>query len=198
MFAGGMAIRGTMENIINKMRSYYPVSDEALEALKAGMTREVYPKDTCIVKTGKTDNKVYFIESGITRSIFHYDGVDTTTWFSMEGDVTFGMYSLYHNRPSVESVETLTECVIYSIPIDCLNELYEKYIDIANWGRVIHQDVNRILSHVFVDRLQLSPKERYGHFMDLFPGLINRVKLKLIAEFLGMSIYTLSRVRSQR
>lgn len=187
-----------MENIINKMRSYYPVSDEALEALKAKMTKEVYPKDTCIVKTGKTDNKVYFIESGITRSIFHHDGVDTTTWFSMEGDVTFGMYSLYHNSPSVESVETLTECVIYSIPIDCLNDLYEKYIDIANWGRVIHQEVNRILSHVFVDRLQLSPKERYEHFMDLFPGLINRVKLKLVAEFLGMSIYTLSRVRSQR
>lgn len=187
-----------MENIINKMRSYYPVSDEALEALTSCMTKEVYPKHTYIVQTGKTDNKAYFIESGITRSIFHHDGVDTTTWFSMEGDITFGMYSLYHNQPSVESVETLTDCVIYSIPIEKLNELYEKYIDIANWGRVIHQDVNRILSHVFVDRLQLSPKERYDHFMFLFPGLINRVKLKLVAEFLGMSIYTLSRVRSLR
>lgn len=187
-----------MENIINKMRSYYPVSDEALEALKSCMTKEVYPKHTYIVQTGKRDNKAYFIECGITRSIFHHDGVDTTTWFSMEGDITFGMYSLYHNQPSVESVETLTDCVIYSIYIEKLNELYEKYIDIANWGRVIHQEVNRILSHVFVDRLQLSPKERYDHFMFLFPGLINRVKLKFVAEFLGISIYTLSRVRSQR
>ncbi len=51
------------------------------------------------------------------------------------------MYSLYHGNPSIESIETLTDCLIYSMPIDSLNALYEKYIDIANWGRVIHQSV---------------------------------------------------------
>ena len=39
---------------------------------------------------------VYFIEEGVTRSVFHHDGQDTTTWFSQEGDVTFGMDSLYY------------------------------------------------------------------------------------------------------
>ena len=108
------------------------------------------------------------------------------------------MYSLYHNQPSVESVQTLTDCDIYVIPIERLNALYEKYIDIANWGRVLQQDTNRLLSHIFVERLQLSPKGRYECFMEHFPGLLNRVKLKHVAEFLGISIYTLSRIRSSR
>ena len=186
-----------MKNIIAKIREYYPVSDDALQAMLDSMTPMRYPKNTMLVRSGITDRKVYFIEEGVTRSIFHKDGNDTTTWFSCEGDITFGMYSLYHGSPSIESVETLTDCVIYSMSIDDLNALYEKYIDIANWGRVIHQECNALLSLFFVERLQLSPKERYKMFLQHYPGLLNRVKLKYVAEFLGISIYTLSRIRSE-
>lgn len=186
-----------MDNIIQRIRHYYPVSDASLEALKGEMRALSYPKDTYIVHSGTVDHNVYFIETGITRSIFHHDGNDTTTWFSCEGDITFGMHSLYHNQPSLESIQTLTPCTIYTIPIARLNALYEKYIDIANWGRILHQDVNCTLSLILVNRLQLSPKERYDCFLRLFPGLINRIKLKYVAEFLGMSPYTLSRVRSR-
>ena len=75
---------------------------------------------------------------------------------------------------------------------------HETYIDIANWGRILHQNVNKELSHMFVERLQLSPKERYEQFNRRYPGLINRVKLKYVAAFLGISIYTLSRVRAKK
>ena len=94
-----------MENIIRKIKQIYPVSDEALQALQANMELRYYLKDTRIVQSGVTDRLVYFIEEGITRSVFHHNGEDTTTWFSQEGDVTFGMDSLYYQQPSVESVE---------------------------------------------------------------------------------------------
>lgn len=187
-----------MKNIIDKIRQIYPVSDEALRALQDNMRLRYYPKNTYIVQSGVTDHLVYFIEEGVTRSVFHHNGEDTTTWFSQEGDITFGMDSLYYKQPSVESIETLSDCKIYVIDIDKLNALYEKYIDIANWGRILHQNVNKELSHIFVERLQLSPKERYERFNQCHPGLVNRVKLKYIAAFLGISIYTLSRVRAQK
>lgn len=185
-----------MKNIINKIKQVYPVSDEALQALQDNLEERYYPKDTCIVQSGVTDRLVYFIEEGITRSVFYHNGEDTTTWFSQEGDITFGMDSLYYKQPSIESIETLSDCKMYVI--DKLNELYEKYIDIANWGRILHQDVNKELSHMFVERLQLTPKERYEQFNRHYPGLINRVKLKYVATFLGISIYTLSRVRADK
>lgn len=186
-----------MKNIINKIKQTYPVSDEALNALTVEMQERHFPKKTCIVQSGVTDRMVYFIEQGITRSVFHYEDQDTTTWFSQEGDITFGMDSLYYNHPSIESIETLEDCTIYVIPIEKLNELYTQYIDIANWGRILHQDVNKELSHIFVDRLQLPPRKRYERFMQRYPGLVNRVKLKYIAAFLGISIYTLSRIRHE-
>ena len=112
--------------------------------------------------------------------------------------------ALFHRQvlpirnPSLESIETVTDCIIYTIPIDELNNLYEKHIDIANWGRIIHQECNILLSILFVERLQLPPKERYARFLEHYPGLLNRVKLKYVAEFLGISIYTLSRIRSEK
>lgn len=187
-----------MENVIRKIKEYHPVSEEALQALKESMHVEIRPKHTLIVQSGTIDRNAYFIEEGITRSFFLHDGIETTTWFSQEGDITFGMDSLYYNLPSVEGVETLSECKLYVIPIPKLNALYEDYNDIANWGRIIHQQVNNKLSHIFVERLQLPPKERYDRFMKHFPGVINRVKLKYIAEFLGITIYTLSRIRAQK
>ena len=45
-------------------------------------------------------------------------------------------------------------------------------------------------------RLQLTPAERYREFLAKFHGLANRVKLRYVADFLGMSIYTLSRIRA--
>ena len=117
-----------MENIIHKIREIYPVSDEALQALQANMELRYYPKDTYIVQSGVTDRLVYFIEEGIARSVFHHNGQDTTTWFTLEGDITFGMDSLYYQQPSVESSETLSECKIYVIHIDKQNMLYESCI----------------------------------------------------------------------
>ena len=58
--------------------------------------------------------------------------------------------------------------------------------------------MNKELSQLFVEKLQLSPIERYEMFNQRYPGLRNRVKLKYIAAFLGISIYTLSRVRAKK
>ena len=39
---------------------YYPVSDEALEALVCLFKRFVFPEKTTIIHAGKQDRKVYF------------------------------------------------------------------------------------------------------------------------------------------
>lgn len=174
-----------MNNIIHKIRQIYPVSEEALQALLMNMQVRHYPKGTYIVQAGVTDRLVYFIEEGVTRSVFHHDGQDTTTWFSQEGDVTFGMDSLYYQQPSVESIETLSDCKIYVIHIDKLNALYETYIDIANWGRILHQNVNKELSHMFVERLQLPPKERYEQFKPPLPQTDKSGEAKICGSLPG-------------
>lgn len=111
---------------------YYPVSDEALEALVCLFKRFVFPEKTTIIHAGKQDRKVYFIEKGITRSFILHNGKQITTWFSKEGDAACGSWDLYRNKAGFEYVETLEETTAYSVSIVQLNELYRSYIDLAN------------------------------------------------------------------
>lgn len=186
-----------MENIIGKIRSYYSVSDEALRALTQLLERRMFPAKTLIICAGVFDRQVYFIEQGMTRSYIVYDGKETTTWFSQEGDAVCGSWDLYRNKAGFEYVETLEETTAYAISIKQLNELYKSYIDIANWMRILQQENFLQLQQTHIYRLNLSAQERYEHFINEYPGLSQRVNLGYIASFLGITQQSLSRIRAK-
>ena len=114
-----------MENIIRKIKAYYPVSDEALKMLEKSLEKHTFPAKTRIIQAGKLDKQVHFIEQGITRSFILHDGKEITTWFSLEGDATCGSWDLYRHKAGFEYVETLEETTTYAISIERLNELYQ-------------------------------------------------------------------------
>ncbi len=117
-----------MQNIIEGIRRYYPVSDNSLNILFSKMKKLELPKKHLLIKGGVIDRHVYFIEKGFTRSYCLHDGKEMTIWFSREGDITFAMKDLYHNEPGYEYVELLENCTLYAIAINDLNTLYETNI----------------------------------------------------------------------
>ena len=124
-------------------------------------------------------------------------GKEHTTWFSKEGDITFGLLCLYHNKAGFEFVETVEPTLAYSVPIHVLNELYDTNIEIANWGREIHQECLLAFQCVLIDNMTMTAKERYEALLKTFPDICQRVNLGYIASFLGISISTLSRIRAE-
>lgn len=186
-----------MENIISSIKRSYPMNDQSIEELTKKFIVHNFPKRELIIKGGVLDRRVYFIESGITRSYCYIDDKEVTTWFSCEGDITFGLLDLYRNKPGFEFVETIEQTKAYSITIEELNQLYKTNIDIANWSRVIHQECLLNLQCSRIDRLSLSAKERYEKFIKISPGIHSRVNLGHIASFLGVTLPTLSKIRSK-
>lgn len=185
-----------MENIIKRIRQYYPVSDESIAELASHFKKLELPRKHLLIEGGKLDRNVYFIERGFCRSYSIRDGEERTIWFSAEGDITFAMKDLYHNKPGYEYVELLEPCLMYAIPIDELNELYRTNIEIANWSRVAHQECLLLADQIHIDRLFLPAKERYEKLINDWPELIHRANLGHIASFLGITMQSLSRLRS--
>jgi len=105
---------------------------------------------------------------------------------------------LYHNKAGFEFVETVEPTLAYSIPVSILNKLYDTNIEIANWSRIIHQECLLTLQCVRIDNLTMTAKERYNVLLKRFPDICQRVNLGYIASFLGISISTLSRIRSEK
>lgn len=186
-----------MKNIIEAIKRKYPVSDETIELLTSYFEEQIFPAKTHIIRANIYDRKVFFIESGVTRSYVLVNGKEITNWFSKEGDVTCGSLDLFKNKAGFEYVQTLERTRTYAISIDTLNELYRTNIEIANWGRILNQDIFLLMQDLRIERLTLSAKERYNKLVRDFPNLYNRVNLGYIASYLGITLPTLSKLRAE-
>lgn len=187
-----------MTNILNTINSTYPLSDETIESLKECMTLCHFPKKYLLVEADKFCKSAYFIEQGMTRSYWLVNGEEITTSFAGEGSIVFSMDELYYNKMSEEFVETLEDVVAYRISLADLLRLFQTNIELANWGRIIHQNEYRRLHRSHKERLTLSAKERYEEFKQQFPEVCQRVKLGYIASYLGITLSTLSRLRAEK
>lgn len=173
------------------------MSDAAIVELSRHFTIRLLPKNHLLAEAGIKNNYVNFIEKGCARTYFLLDGNEVTNWFSRQGDITFSSSALYHRTPATEYVQLLEDAIVYMMPIDALNRLYEKNIEIVNWSRIIHQEVLLKMQTLRLDRLSLSAKERYDKFIAENPDLINRVNLGYIASYLGMTQQHLSSIRTE-
>ena len=150
-----------------------------------------------LIREGVYNKYAYFLERGLTRSFWLVDGREITTSFSLEGGIVFSMDELYFDRPSEEFVEALEEVEAYRIPLATLRRLFETNIELANWGRIIHQIEYRRLHRSHKERLTLPAQARYEAFVRQFPQVCRRANLGYIASYLGITISTLSRLRAK-
>ena len=134
----------------------------------------------------------------MTRSFWLVNGEEITTSFSCEGGIVFSMDELYYNKVSEEFVETLEDVVAYRISVERLLELFRTNIELANWGRIIHQNEYRRLHRSHKERLTLSAGDRYEAFKQQFPQVCQRAQLGYIASYLGITLSTLSRLRGAK
>ena len=184
-----------MRNIIDKMNSLYPISDETIQILKENTVLCHFPKRHQLIEADKFCKSAYFIEEGMTRSFWLVNGEEITTSFACEGAIVFSMDELYYNKMSEE---TLEDVVAYKKSLTGLLRLFQTNVVLANWGRVIHQNEYRRLHRSHKDRLTLSAKERYEAFKLQFPQMCQRIQLGYIASYLGITLSTLSRLRAYK
>lgn len=186
-----------MKRIFDKIRECYPVGEASLQRLASQLTPCRAPRRHLLVHEGIYCRSAWFIERGMTRSYWLVDGEQITTSFSTEGGIVFSMDELYYGRPSEEFVETLEPSELYEIPLTALRRLFETDLELANWGRVIHQNEYRRLHRTHKERLTLPARERYLAMQRQFPGVCERAQLGYIASYLGVTASTLSRIRAE-
>ena len=185
-----------MKHVIACMRALCPISDETVKELESLVVKCNYPKRYQLIKENIFCRYAYFIEKGMTRSFWLVDGEEITTSFSCEGNIVFSMDELYYNKLSEEFVESLEDMEVYEISLSHLTHMFRTNIEWANWGRVIHQDEYRRLHRTHKERLTLPAKERYEQMKIQFPAVCERANLGYIASYLGITLPTLSRIRS--
>ena len=184
-----------MENIQRHFKHVYNISENDWNFLASKLCKCECGKKSTLLKVGKVENYVYFIEKGIIRYFIPKEETEITIGFNFQNEFGSGYDSFLTKKPSSYQIETLADSIIWRITYEDLQEVYDR-TDIGNViGRIMSEELFKNKSKRLISLLNTTAEERYTDLLSEQPHIIQLIPLKYIASYIGITPQALSRIR---
>ena len=178
------------------LKSRFNVSKETFLILKNLSTRKTLKAGDDIIKQGGMSNKVYFLSSGLMRSVRNSEaGKEYTKNIYSPISFVGPFSSIITKKPSLLTYEALTDCEVYEVDFKDFFNLTETIIEISNL-------YNRVLEYLFLiyekkqfESVSLNATERYQLLKIKIPDIDDQIAQYQIASYLNITAVQLSRIR---
>jgi CRP-like cAMP-binding protein len=155
-------------------------------------------KKEIFIAEGKRALNVGFVIEGMFRQFYTKDGEEKTTYFFFEYHFISSYISCITGKPSLITIEALSDATFIYFPYKILQELFDKSMAWQKFGRLIAEYFTIGLEERMVGLLMQSPEERY---LDLLKSnkkkIIERIPQHYIANYLGITAVSMSRIRGR-
>jgi len=185
-----------MDALQKHIASITSLSKQSMEELLSAWKHWSVPKDHLLLREKTISDYIYFIEKGVARIFYRKNEKEITEWIAMDEQFFLSITSFFQRIPSKLIIQTLESSEVYGIHHDDFTRLADKHHDIE---KLLRKMVTRslILSQIRMDSIQFeTAQQRYERLLKDAPQIIQRVPLSYIASFLGVTLETLSRIRS--
>jgi CRP-like cAMP-binding protein len=185
-----------MKDLLNVLGKIHPLSKPFRQYLSDHLKLQTLAPKEFLLKAGAIGRRLYFIEKGLVRCYYFDNGLEICSKFLKENDIIVSASSFFLQEESREYIQTIEPTTVYSLTYDELQYIYRYYIESNIISRVLSTK-SYLLSEQrsFFIRMRQAA-DRYKTMMEHHPELINRVPVKYMASYLGMTEETLSRIRA--
>lgn len=174
----------------------HPLSPEACSFLDSKAFYVEIPKGKVIIKAGQVCKYMFLLQKGIVRGYMLDGKREITTWVTSEIQVVTSISSFFTQTPSAESMQTLEPCKMTVMYHEDVEELYRRFPESNIASRKLLQAYYRDAEvRAFIGRMNKA-RDKFLYFKDYQPQLLKRLPLKIVATYLGVTLETLSRLRS--
>ncbi len=136
------------------------------------------------------------VERGVMREVYvDANGEERTRGFSFEGDFAGAWSDVLANRPSRTRVEALTEVKVRLYSVKALRELEAAEPELQRALRRVAEQLYVRKSDREFELLTMDAAERYAALLKAAPDIEERVQLRHIASYVGITPVHLSRLR---
>lgn len=154
-------------------------------------------KGEVLQQEGRVTSKGYFVKKGLLRAYtIDEKGKEHIFMFACEGWVVGDFESYEFKRPTKLFVDCMEDAEVI--------RFNQESFDVGN----MTSDQLRRNAHILGRRIAVlqqrvillmsaTARERYEHFLETYPALLNRVPQKMIAAYLGMTPEALSKIKGE-
>ncbi len=188
-----------MLSAIEFIGKHISISDEEMNDMLRIIQTATYAKNDFILKQGSVPREIGFVVRGCVR-MFYTDenGEEHTTGIIPENHPITASGFLSNPVPSPQNVVALE-------PVELITTSRNDFFDFLEKYPRYESALRKIISEYMVlqgeqSRLLRIPsaRERYEALLKFHPDIIQRVPLKYIASYLGITHETLSRIRGNK
>jgi len=189
---GGVSPFATFANAI------YSIQPVAIQHIN----RETYPvfikKGKFLISPFEKNENLYLVLKGVIRGFIKVGKKEVTTWINEENEIVGSIRDLGLKVATEEYLQALEDSTLVAIPKTLIEFLYEHFPEANVVGRILLENNYRgAEERAYICRIP-SAEKRYQRFLETQPTLLNRIPLKYIASYLGMTLETLCRIRAKK
>jgi CRP-like cAMP-binding protein len=181
-----------------QIEKFVPLNDADWALLLPHLNLKTIKKNTLFSKEGKVGKDIGFVLEGSLRHFYNKDGEEKTTYFYFENSFVCDYISCISHQPGKLSIEALSDCQLIVFPYAALEILYTKSHQWERFGRLVAEYLANGLEDRMVGLLMLSPEERYIQLLQSNKQkILERIPQHLVANYLGITPVSLSRIRNR-
>ena len=184
-----------------KLKKYFketlPFSENELEFVDAYFDVKALKKKEYILRDNEVCKFIGFIETGSVRHFHVKNGIEKTCDISFENTWITDFKSFTEATVSKMNLQALEETTVLVISKPNLHEIYQECSKYETFGRLMAERVAQRATEIAMSLSANTPEERFNNLLKSQPGLFRRVPQKYIANYLGISPESLSRIRSR-
>jgi len=186
---------GDFINLIKFINQYVDFNEHEMNEISGFVEIVHLKKNEIFIQGGKIADKIAFTNKGYLRVYYNFDGEEITRDITPLHSFATALPSFISKTPSFEIISAITDCELFVIHKKDLEFMYSNFPKWERLGR-------RIIEEMFVESqrriysfITETAEIRYKNLLIQYPDMIRDVPLKYIADFLGIKLQSLSRLR---
>ena len=176
---------------------YANLTEEEWNAFESVLKYEKVKKKTRIIEIGLISRKMYFVKKGSLRLYYYKDGEEVCGKFFFENELAGSFESYIKQVPGLQVIETLENTELISLNYDDQQKVFQKYPVFYKLFLNLLQESFGQVQKLTTLYILTDPLERYLYLIKAYPQIAARVPQKYIASFLGITPFSLSRIRKR-
>jgi CRP-like cAMP-binding protein len=184
-----------LEKISGYFQKFMTLSIEEMKDLMRFCELRKFEKRTVIIEEGETDNYLNLVVKGLVMKYVRVGKEDLILQLATEGHVISAEISFLTRKSSKVVIETLEPTLMVSLSYDKMLEALDHFSRGEELGR-------KILTSMYVKKdekkyrwLAMGIRERFMHYIQHHPHMLQRVPQKYLASYLNIKPETFSRLK---